>query len=235
MAIFSFGKKKEEAPAPPEQQPFPTDLPTDFPGQAAQGLPVDQINNLRSQGLSDNQIIQNLQRDGFSSAQVFDAMNQAGMNTAGPLPEGQALQGAPPSPPPGPMPPAPGMMPAPPGPTPDIGGDRERIEELAEAIIDEKWAELIKNINKIFEWKEKTDGTLKKLSQEMIDLKANFDKLHKGILGKITEYDQNIINVGTEVKAMEKVFQKVLPTFTDNVNELSRITKKYKSPKKKKV
>tara|TARA_Y100000310_G_scaffold345831_1_gene470780 strand:- start:2764 stop:3453 length:690 start_codon:yes stop_codon:yes gene_type:complete len=228
MALFSFGKKKEEAP-PQQAQPFPSDLPPDFPAQqgAQNTLPTDQINNLRSQGMSDNQIIQALQRDGFSSDQVFDAMNQSGMAHAGPLPEGSAPQGMPPMPPPGPATP-------PQGPVPDIGGDRERIEELAETIIDEKWEELIKNINKIFEWKEKTEGTLKKMSQEMIDLKENFDKLHKGVIGKISEYDQNIINVGTDLKAMEKVFQKILPTFTDNINELSRITKNVKKPKAKK-
>ncbi len=44
------------------------------------------------------------------------------------------------------------------------------------------------------------------------------------------EYDQNILNVGTEIKVMEKVFQKVLPTLTENVNELSRITKGMKKP-----
>ena len=47
--------------------------------------------------------------------------------------------------------------------------------------------------------------------------------MHKGILGKISEYDQNLVNVGTEIKAMEKVFEKILPSFTDNVQRLSRI------------
>ncbi len=224
MPMFTFGKKKEDLPTP-EEEPFPSDLPPDFPQQPSQGLPVDQVNNLRQQGLSDNQIIQALQRDGFTSDQVFEAMTQAGMLSAGPLSMEEAPQG---SPPPAMAPPmmAPHMR------APDIGGDRERIEELAEAIIDEKWAELIKNLNKIFEWKEKTESTLQRLDQKLTDVKAEFDKLHTGIIGKIGEYDQNILNVGTEIKAMEKVFQKVLPAFTENINELSRLTKKYKSVSK---
>lgn len=103
--------------------------------------------------------------------------------------------------------------------------ERMRIEEMAEAIIDEKWEEMLKNISKIAEWKDKTDSVITKLEQEMKDLKDNFDRLHKAIIGKISEYDRNILNVGTEIKAMEKVFQKILPTFTENVSELSRITK----------
>ena len=42
---------------------------------------------------------------------------------------------------------------------------------------------------------------------------------------------KNILEVGTEIKAMEKVFQKVLPTFTSTVNELSRITGNLKKKK----
>ena len=106
--------------------------------------------------------------------------------------------------------------------------ERTHIEEIAEAIIDEKWQELVKNLNKLTEWKDKTDDTISKLKQELEDVRTSFDKLHKAIIGKIGEYDQNILNVGTEIKAMERVFQKILPTFTENVNELSRITAKAK-------
>jgi len=98
-----------------------------------------------------------------------------------------------------------------------------RVEEIAEAIIDEKWSELLKDINKIVEWKETTESRLVKLEEEITNLKQNFDSLHKGILGKISEYDKNIANLGTGIKAMEKTFQNVLPTFTENVNKLSRI------------
>ncbi|MFH2028108.1 MAG: hypothetical protein ABIJ08_03145 [Nanoarchaeota archaeon] len=103
--------------------------------------------------------------------------------------------------------------------------DKEKIEEIAEAIIDEKWNELLKDINKMIEWKNKTENVLARMQQDIENLKTNFDSLHKGILGKISEYDKNLVEVGTEIKAMEKVFQKVLPTFTENVNKLSRITR----------
>ncbi len=43
-------------------------------------------------------------------------------------------------------------------------------------------------------------------------------------MSKISVYDQNIRNVGVDIKAMEQVFQRILPKFTDNVNKLSRIT-----------
>ena len=102
---------------------------------------------------------------------------------------------------------------------------KERVEEIAEAIIDEKWNSLIKDINKVIEWKERSDGEIKRLGQEIINLKERFEALHKGILGKITEYDQNLTNVGSEIKAMDMVFKKILPSFTENVNKLDRFVK----------
>ncbi len=117
-----------------------------------------------------------------------------------------------------------GLSPTFPAPTDD---GRERIEEVAEAIIDEKWNELVKEMNKVIEWKEHTDTEINKMGQEIENLKERFESLHKGVLGKISEYDQNLTNVGTEIKAMDKVFQNILPTFTENMNRLERISKKF--------
>lgn len=111
-------------------------------------------------------------------------------------------------------------------PYPDV--DRERIEEIAEAIVEEKWIEKGKEIDKIVEWKEEVTTKLAQLQQQIDDLKASFDSLHKGMLGKISEYDENLTNVGTEIKAMEKVFSRVLPSLTDSVNKLQRISNEKK-------
>ena len=112
-------------------------------------------------------------------------------------------------------------QPAPP-PAPEI--NKEEIQEIAEAIVEEKWNEKRRDIDKVLEWKEEVTAKLAQLQQQMDDMKGSFDSLHKGILGKISEYDENLTNVGTEIKAMEKVFSKVLPSFTDSVNKLQRIS-----------
>jgi prefoldin subunit 5 len=104
----------------------------------------------------------------------------------------------------------------------------DQVEVMVETIVNEKWEDFEKNLNKITEWKEKVDSSINRLEQELKDVKDTFDKLQKALIGKIAEYDKNIINVGIEIKAMEKVFQKILPVFTDNVNELARITKQAK-------
>ena len=183
------------------------------------GATASQIQSMRQQGYADNQIIQMLQNQGYQSQQIFEAMSMAEAANAPQqqmaMPQqqvypaqdqrmmggGQELY--------------------------DVGSsvdDRERIEEVAEAIIDEKWNDLLKDINKISDFNAKTESRLTKIEQDIKNLRDNFDSLHRGVLGKISDYDRNLVSVGTEIKAMEKVFQKILPAFTDNVNRLARIT-----------
>jgi hypothetical protein len=217
LALFGR-KKKEEAPPPAPAAPETPQMP--------EGTPVEQVLTMQRQGMSNNQITQTLQQQGYSPQQVFDAMNQASIKgTVSPAPAEQmppAEAPMPPGPPGGPAPPG---MPPPPMPPPPGAAPAEGIEETIEAVVEEKWKEISATISKLNEWKETVDARMTKFEQSMKDIKADMDNLHKAIVSKIGEYDQNLLNVGTEIKAMEKVFSKVLPTFTENVNELARVTK----------
>ena len=59
MAIFGFGKNKEG------------------PKQSAPGSPIDQIMAMRQRGIGNDQIISELEKQGYNSSQIFDALNQA--------------------------------------------------------------------------------------------------------------------------------------------------------------
>jgi len=201
-------------------------------------VPLAKVLELRAQGTPNNQIIQILQNEGFSSDQIFDGMNQAdmqqniGQGKVEPNNQPQAMENPMQMQPQGygqgqeeqQMPPQ--------GYGQQESGfgnpNRDVIEETTEAIINEKWKERTGTIQKFSEWKEKMEHRMGQVETNFNSLKDNFDKLHQALIGKIGEYDQNILNVGTEIKAMEKVFQKILPTFTENVNELSRLTQKIK-------
>lgn len=240
MALFG-GKKKEPAPLDVQGSMIGgaagfTHEPTPPPQMDMDAIPVDAVLTLRQQGLTNNQIIQTLQRQGYNTDPIFEAINQADIKGGvESIPPGQMEQMGPLD---NPMPeqyPEYQQQPAPMGFGGGMGGggagNREQIEEIAEAIINEKWESLTKNITKVVEWKDKTDERLTKIEQSIDNLREDYDKLHEAIIGKISEYDKNIINVGTEIKAMEKVFQKILPTLTENVNELSRVTGKLKEAK----
>jgi hypothetical protein len=107
--------------------------------------------------------------------------------------------------------------------------DIAEIEELIEQIIDEKWKEIEKNIAKVIDWKERTESDMQLLRQQITDLKDEFDSIQKAIVGKVGEYDKNLVSVGSQLAAMEKAFSKMLPSFVENVGELDRITKRLKN------
>lgn len=188
-------------------------------------LPVDQVKAMRSKGFDNNQIVQALQRNGYSSTQIFDALNQSELVTGAAFPGASFM---------GDQSPASSGYDMPES-TESYGGgggmggaSNEEVEELVESIIDEKWDVLSKDINKIVEWRNDVESRIAKMDQRFESLKDEFDKLHQALIGKIGEYDKNILEVGAEIKAMEKVFSKVLPLFTENVNELNRITQDIK-------
>ncbi|MFH0868387.1 MAG: hypothetical protein V1831_03665 [Candidatus Woesearchaeota archaeon] len=213
MAIFGFGKKKQ----PQEQE------------AVAPGSPIDQIMALRQRGMSNDQIIPELERQGYNSSQIFDALNQANINQPLEQPPDFNMQQQNFSQEP--------QYPAPPEqfahPQPSQGLiDKEQIEEIAEVIIDEKWKEFEQDVRVILDWKEKTEIKIGQIEQQLKDLTGGLDSLHKSLLNKISQYDSNITDVGTEIKAMEKVFQKVLPSLTENVNKLDRIARSSKVTKK---
>jgi DNA-binding transcriptional MerR regulator len=185
---------------------------------------------MREQGYDTNQVIQALQRDGFSSSDIFDAMSQADLHPSDPVPSqpspepsfreqiapqyGQQQYGAP-------MP-APSSMQYSQGPG---------TEELIEAIIEEKWSALAKDIQKIVEWKNRMDTKLQIMDQDVKALQDQFARMQEAMLGKLSEYDRSVSSVGADVKAMQKAFSDVLPEFSRGVSQLSDIAKTLKTKK----
>lgn len=221
MAFMDVFKSKKKAPPSPPP-PYPG-TPAGAPPPASPGLPIDQVQSMMNQGMSNDQIINSLQAQGYDPVSINNAIAQA---EAGP-PAGPR-QDIPGLPPPGPEMPSPAF-----GRRPSARElPSENVEEIAESIVEEKWGELTKELAKFNEWRDKTESRVDKVEQEVQDLKDDVENLHKAIVAKIGEYDKNLLDVGTEIKAMEKVFQKVLPELTGSVSELSRITKGIKGKKK---
>ncbi|MBW2978503.1 hypothetical protein KY304_00130 [Candidatus Woesearchaeota archaeon] len=197
-----FKKKKEEKSVPPPP--------------ASTALPIEQVGNLKKQGYPNDQIIDYLKTQGFSSAQIYDAISQV-----------EARTPAEPFVPPEIKKPAVSPSPAVP--------ESDNIEEMIESIVDEKWRTISKDLAKFRDWQENTDSRLDKLEQGLRDTRSDVESLHKAIISKISDYDKSLIDVGTEIKAMEKVFSKVLPDLTESVSKLSQMSKKPKPIVKKKV
>ena len=87
---------------------------------------------------------------------------------------------------------------------------------------------MISNIGDLRLWKEKVETDLSGVKQEILRIESRFENLQKAVLGKVGEYSEGVTNLTTEMKAMEKVFEKILEPLTRNVKELDEITKKMK-------
>jgi len=191
---------------------------------------LDMVLYMKKQGYADDQVVDYLQNQGYKNAQIFDAMSQAGIKAEEKLP----ISGPPSIPElaPAEKQSVPGAMPS--ISEPQKPAQRERVEELAEAIIEEKWSALTKSVDKIAAWKDRTEERIIKLEQQVKNIKDQFDKLHAGVLGQVSEYSKGLSGVSSDVKALSEVFKKTLPTFTQNLAELQRVTKKLKAPKSSK-
>lgn len=192
---------------------------------------LDMVLYMKKQGYADDQLVDYLQNQGYKSSQIFDAISQAEMKAEEKMP----ISGPPSIPE---FAPSPAEKPSAPEAMPSISepqkpAQRERVEELAEAIIEEKWSALTKSVDKIAAWKDRTEERILKLEEMIKNIKDQFDKLHSGVLGQVSEYSKGLSGVSSDVKALSEVFKKTLPTFTQNLAELQRITKKLKGPKKK--
>jgi len=207
-----------------------------------------------------SEIISSLQRDKYSQQQIADALAQANMKSAmpfnkpklnAPFPPVQGYQESDPLPQDDfsmeiPEPPAPPMATIPPKQPKKMVMPREerqmpqdtprerveRIEEIAEAIVQEKWDDLAKSMGNISVWKEKVNMDILSLKQEVIRTQQRFDNLERAILGKMGKYDENVRDLGSEMKALEKVLDRILSPLTTNIKELGKITEELKKVKR---
>jgi peptidoglycan hydrolase CwlO-like protein len=113
--------------------------------------------------------------------------------------------------------------------TPEYSRDSE---ELIEAIIDEKWQQIRTSIGDIEIWKGKITDDLEAIKQEILRLSQRIDHVQNSVIGKVTQYEHSITDLGADIKALEKVFQNIMQPLTSNVKELSKLTAQLKKSKK---
>ena len=104
----------------------------------------------------------------------------------------------------------------------------EAIEEIAESVITEKWEDMLKNVGDLKLWKERVETDLSGIKQEILRVESRFENLQKAILSKLGEYSEGVTDLGAEMRAMEKIFEKILTPLTRSVKDLEKVTEKIK-------
>lgn len=100
----------------------------------------------------------------------------------------------------------------------------EEIQSLVEEVIDERWKEFLSTIGDITIWKSQMGDEQEAIKQEILRQQARIDSLQVAVLGKVEEYNQGIKEIGLEMKALEKVFEKILEPLSSNIKELNKVT-----------
>ena len=116
-------------------------------------------------------------------------------------------------------------LPASPGSTLDM----EAVHQIVEAIINERWDDFMGSVGNIALWKERTERELISVKQELLRVQQRFTQIETALLGKVGEYQQDIKSVHTEMRALEKVFERILEPLTSNIKELGKLTEELKS------
>ena len=199
----------------------------------------NQIDNLKKAGKPNSEIIERLKKEGHPAQEIYDAMENTqktpNSELAPPTPseemgnEAAPIENEEPSeeipqekeefmqsekfPAPKSIPPRQGI---------------ENIEEIAEAIIQEKMEELSVNLTDLNLWKEKTSTETEAIKQEILRIRNQFENLQNALLSKVEDYKKNISTMNIEVKTLSKVMEKIIQPLTMNVKELGRITDRLK-------
>lgn len=135
-------------------------------------------------------------------------------------------------------------LPTPPSFTPPVHGSSlpanssqelltEDIEKIAESIIDERWEKVKGELDDLKTWKVDLDTQVKGFKSQLDTLGKRVDDAQNAMLGKVEEYNKSLGGVNVEIQAMGKVFEKIIPQFTENVNKLSELVDRKASKTKK--
>jgi len=130
-------------------------------------------------------------------------------------------------------PPPPGAPPAftpeaPPRPAPPPKPAIEDIEEVAGALVDEKWEAFTKKLGEVEDWRKDASAEITGVKEQVRKLEKRLGNMETAIFGKIEEYSKGIEGVSAEIKALQRVFQNIMPAFTQNVKDLRQIVEKGK-------
>ncbi len=201
-------------------------------------IPVKEALEMLSKGYSKEEITRNLEPRGFNLQQISDAINQAKIKQGVEKMPGQEMQ--------------PSMMdeedldiplpqqqaPQQPAtvsqtvqqhsqqyqPLPQQQMNYEEMQAVVEQIIEEKWKEMIRNVGDINVFKARVADDLEAVKQEVLRTQKRLEDMQVAVLGRVKDYNESVLNISGDMKALEQVLSKIIEPLTQNVKDLSKIT-----------
>jgi hypothetical protein len=191
-------------------------------------IPIQKVIDMRSQGFANEKIIESLLSEKYTYQQIRDAIQQAEIKKnissqeISPAPiaqeEGAAKMQEQTSRP------AQNSYSMPMQRTSGINIDE--IQRILEEIISEKWKESEEVIRNMIEWKAVMSTKMKELETRISEFNLRVDAMNNSLGKKAEEFNQTMADVDTEVKALDKALNKLIPALSDNISELKEIVSK---------
>lgn len=211
-------------------------------------IPTQKVIELKKQKLLDSQIIQMLEQEGYQPSQILEALNQAKLkNQLNGSIDNIVNSDQPQSTPNTNI--APEQQEQIPMQPQDLNqqdynndvnttnqyddlnmpaGTTEILQEIAEKIVEEKWHQLYDEVMQIFNWKTKVEAKINEMDSKINSLNQSIQTLQGSIFGKLKDYDENIQEFGTEIKAIDKVFKQFVPNLKTTITDLNKAASKFK-------
>ncbi|MCL5009927.1 MAG: hypothetical protein M1433_03055 [Candidatus Parvarchaeota archaeon] len=107
----------------------------------------------------------------------------------------------------------------------------DTIQQVLEQIIEEKWSSAASDFNSVKNTVKSNSADIKTVNDKIARLDQRIDSIQNTMLGKTEEYNKTISDVNVELQAFEKVIDRLVPTISDSIKELRDLVDELKSAK----
>lgn len=190
---------------------------------------LDRVMELQAQGISDGEIIKKLRDEGVAPKEINDAFSQSKVKQAVSQEDfpgmEQSIMEQPQEPAAQEMPQQeyapqqyseyqqyqPAQL------------DTDTISEIADQVVQEKFAEFNKRTGDLVGFKNEVKEKLKDLDERLKRIESSLDQIQRAVIGKVGEYGENMTFVHKDLSNIHDTMSKMMNPLVDNYKELRRI------------
>jgi archaellum component FlaC len=204
---------------------------------------VPDVTELMKNGMSDQDIIENLRQQGYDSTAIKNALvNASNVLSNQPIKQQPASSIQPQQFPstsireePAPQMSAPQpfsvQKPEPSKPSGISDQTLDAIQQVLEQIIEEKWQSAIGDLNSLRTSVKSNGSDITSINDKITRLSQRIDSIQNTMAGKTEEYNKTLTDVNIELQAFEKVIDRLVPTISDSIRELRDLIDELKRAK----
>lgn len=102
--------------------------------------------------------------------------------------------------------------------------DTETISEIADQVVQEKFAEFNKKTGDLVSFRNEVKDKLKDLDERLKRIEGSLDNIQRAVIGKIGEYGENMAFVQKDLTNIHDTMSKMMNPLIDNYRELKKIS-----------